>query len=142
MRYDRVESSACIEIILLSHHRFIPPPSPLTFLSTLLPPFLHFFLSSSLPTHLPFSFSSSLPPSLPLFFASYLLPFFLPTSFPSFPLQVVQADVHSKIMHALGERDILHQGNVRITQEQYARQMANLREEQLNDRRRSASSMR
>ena len=53
-----------------------------------------------------------------------------------FLLQVAQANVHSKVMQALGERDVLHEGNVRVTQDQYARQMANLREEQLQDRRR------
>jgi hypothetical protein len=60
---------------------------------------------------------------------------------PSFPLQVLQADVHSKIMQALGQRDMQHQGNVRVTQEQYSRQMTYLREEQLKDRRRSVNKL-
>ena len=50
--------------------------------------------------------------------------------------QTSQADIHNKIMRAIEERDILHEAKVRATQEQYAREMANLREELLEARKR------
>ena len=53
-----------------------------------------------------------------------------------FVMQTSQADIHAKVMRAIGERDILHEATVRATQEQYAREIANLREELLEARRR------
>jgi hypothetical protein len=50
--------------------------------------------------------------------------------------QASQADIHAKIMRAIEERDILHEASVRATQEQYTREMATLREELLEARKR------
>ena len=54
----------------------------------------------------------------------------------SLPLQAAQADTHAKIVRATDERDILHEANVRAAQEQYLREMANLREEMMEARKR------
>ena len=51
-------------------------------------------------------------------------------------LQTVQADTHSKIVRAVDERDILHEANMRAAQEQNSREMACLREELMEARRR------
>ena len=51
-------------------------------------------------------------------------------------LQTAQADTHKKIVQAVDERDILHEADVRAAQEQYSREMANIREELMEARKR------